>query len=140
MCRDRETSPISGFSTLPFDMAEQVLETSPIRGFSTLPFDMVEHVLANLSLIELARISETFSAFRAVPRTQMPREQKARCNLSVSFTGHERIKRIVALIVDLLKGVPFSKDYFSEKWNECAGFPQMGCWMGHIPNHRPAVE
>jgi hypothetical protein len=93
-------------------------ETSHITSFSTLPFEMVEQVLAKLSLIELARISTTCSAFRAVSRTQIPREQEARCKLAVKVCGRERIARIVALIVGLLKGEPFSKDLITEKWNE----------------------
>jgi hypothetical protein len=124
------------FSTLPFDMVEQVLEAPSMRGFSTLPFDMVEHVLSNLSLIELARISTTCSNFRAVYRTQIPREQKARCKLAVKLCGRERIACIVALIVDLLKGEPFSEDYHDAKWNECCISAD---WVLHGPLPRSSA-
>jgi hypothetical protein len=88
-------------------------------GWSTLPFDVVELILANLSLVELARVSTTCSAFGAVSRTQMPREQKARCKLAVRLFGQERTGRIVALILHLLKEKPWSEHFLHGEWNEC---------------------
>jgi hypothetical protein len=78
------------------------METPHARGWSAVPPELQELILANLSLVEVTRVSWTCKSFHAAFCRQLAREQEARYNLAVGCAGHERILRIKSLIKSIL--------------------------------------
>lgn len=84
---------------------------SHTMSWRSLPDDVVELILTRLSLVELARVSATYSTFQAQYRRQLAREHGARCRLAVNYFGRKRITNITALIIQLLKGEPLNPSF-----------------------------
>jgi hypothetical protein len=89
-------------------------ERSHTASWGSLHEDLLTGILANLSLVELARISRTCRSFKAVYGRLMVAQQKSRRDLAVKLFGRERITCLLALITYLLKWEPSPSDISEE--------------------------
>jgi hypothetical protein len=78
------------------------METPDTGSWNALPPELQELIVANLSLVEVTRISSTCRHFYAAFCRQLAQEQKARCDLAAGCIGHQRILRIKSLMRSFL--------------------------------------
>jgi hypothetical protein len=75
-----------------------------IIGWETLPFEVQELILAQLTLMDLARVATTCKVFHAVFPGVVAKEQSARCNIAAECFGRGRITYIAGLVERIFKG------------------------------------